>query len=172
MDVVQAVSLFSVLILCCVTDIWSHRIPNMFILTGLAFRGIGLCAGILAEGLGVVPEALWAMAVFAGCCVPLYLLRMTGAGDVKLLGMIGFYIGLKRYEHFLVGMLVTGGILAFCKLIRHKRFRKRLQYLWTYMKGVCLTGQLKAYGIPDEKEEVMGLAVPMLGGVVYWYISK
>lgn len=172
MDVVQAVSLFSVLILCCVTDIWSHRIPNMLILTGLAFRGIGLCAAILTEGFGVAAEALMAMIVFAGCCIPLYLLQMTGAGDVKLLGMIGFYVGLKRYEHFLVGMLVTGGILAFCKLIWHKRFRKRLRYLWTYMKGVCLTGQLKAYGIPDEKEEVMGLAVPILGGVVYWYIRK
>lgn len=171
MDIIQTVCLFILLAACSVIDVRYHRIPNVIILAGIFIRILSMSVSIFAGNDGCVMEFIGAMILFAGISMPLYLLGMLGAGDVKLFGMTGFYIGLERPEQFLAGLLVSGGLLAAGKLLIYGRLRRRMKYLWTYIKAVCLSGQVQTYEMPAAKEEVMGLSGPVLFGIVCWYLG-
>lgn len=172
MESIQTVCLFIVLTGCCIVDVRYHRIPNKLIAAGMLVRILCLVADIFMKNDSNLIESAGAMLVFAGVSMLLYLPGMIGAGDVKLLGMTGFYIGMDNSEQFLMGVLVVAGLVAAGKLIIYGRLRRRMSYLWTYLKAVYLSGQMRTYEMPGAKEEVVGLAVPVLGGVVYWYMRR
>ncbi len=101
-------------------DIKFRRIPNALILVGLLF---GLLAnGMLPEGHGYfhpyAPGALgWLNAIYGfgiGMLVmlPFYWLRAMGAGDVKLMGMVGMFLGPIHIQGVLVFTFLAGGLLA------------------------------------------------------------
>lgn len=113
-------------------------------------------------------DALFMMGVFFVLLFPLYLLRMIGAGDVKLLCMTAMFMGKEEIQVFLVGMLLAGGIIAIVKMLYYRRFRKRIGYFTAYVQQFLLTKSLEEYGIPKEKSEVMGMAVPVFIGAVGW----
>ena len=89
-------------------DIKSRRIPNWLVLTGLiASLGIQLLfssGGVFAWGLGI-------LAGF-GLLLPLYLVHDMGAGDVKLMAMVGGFLGPAGAAAVVLMTLVAGGVLA------------------------------------------------------------
>ena len=89
-------------------DIKSRRIPNWLVLVGLiASFSIQLMAGsdgFKAWGLGLL--------VGFGLFLPLYLLRAMGAGDVKLMAMVGSFLGPLAALGAALTTLVVGGVLA------------------------------------------------------------
>lgn len=90
-------------------DLKFRRIPNRLVLIGLVtslalqiiFSGIG---GFKAWGLGLL--------VGFGVFLPLYLLRAMGAGDVKLMAMVGAFLGPVSALGAVLTTLVVGGALA------------------------------------------------------------
>jgi prepilin peptidase CpaA len=117
--------LLSLLITAAVIDARSHRIPNWLTLSGTAF-GLVYSAFVpffLQHGF------LWALAGWAiGFFVmfPFWLLRIMGAGDVKLMGMAGSLLGLADVQGALLASFVAGGVLAIGFAIRHGRLRAML----------------------------------------------
>lgn len=90
-------------------DIRDHRIPNQLVTIGLliavayhALSPFGHGTGFTIAGLAVGMLAL----------MPLYVLGMMGAGDVKLMGMVGAYIGTAAVISAVLATLIAGGILA------------------------------------------------------------
>jgi len=93
-------SLTLFLALALLHDARSRCVPNALVLGGAAL-GILLHA-LLPEGLGFTtrdPGGLGAVIALAGVVtgivtfLPLYLMRATGTGDVKLIGMVGAFLG-------------------------------------------------------------------------------
>lgn len=93
-------------------DIRSRRIPNSLVFSGTI-------AGVLSNAL--LPQEMGALGVFdslAGLGVglvllmPLYLLRATAAGDVKLMAMTGAFLGASGVTGALPYILLAGGVLA------------------------------------------------------------
>jgi prepilin peptidase CpaA len=90
-------------------DLKSRRIPNWLVLAGLIvsfvlqinFNGF---EGFKAWGLGLL--------IGFGAFLPLYLLRAMGAGDVKLMAMVGAFLGPNLALGAVLATLVVGGILA------------------------------------------------------------
>lgn len=89
-------------------DIKSRRIPNWLVLTGLiSSLGIQLLfssGGVSAWGLGI-------LAGF-GLFLPLYLVHAMGAGDVKLMAVVGGFLGPAAAVDVVLTTLVAGGVLA------------------------------------------------------------
>ena len=103
--------LFILLVVAAVSDYRSLRIPNWLTFGGAAFAllyktsiaasplsGFGLAFGGLAFGLAVM--------------LPLYVVRAMGAGDVKLMAMVGAFLGFSATLHAALCVFIVGGIVA------------------------------------------------------------
>jgi prepilin peptidase CpaA len=106
---VKIALLLILLVIAAYFDITSRRIPNQLVLAGLIasfilqinFYGF---EGFKAWGLGLL--------VGFGAFLPIYILRAMGAGDVKLMAMVGSFLGLNFALGAVLTTLVVGGILA------------------------------------------------------------
>ncbi|WP_043458511.1 A24 family peptidase [Azohydromonas australica] len=105
------------LLAASISDLRTRRVPNALVLygavLGLAFNALapadvgllpGRDPGVLAALLG----GLTGLALF----LPLYVLRLMGAGDVKLLAMAGMWLGAQGVAHAALWSLAAGGVLA------------------------------------------------------------
>lgn len=98
------------------TDVQAHRIPNRLVLTGLLggalFHGLAWMAG-QPPLAGAQPWACVSGALVGGALLlPLYLMRACGAGDVKLMAMVGAFVGPDVALSAALYTLVAGGVLA------------------------------------------------------------
>lgn len=110
----------TLVLIACFTDIRSRRIPNILVLIGLVF---GLIFNLYISQLpGLLDWALGFTAGMAFLIVP-YLLGGMGAGDVKLLGMIGAIMGLPFVCYAFIFMALWGGLGALLALWRSGRMR-------------------------------------------------
>jgi len=107
----RTVVLFTLLVSAAAIDARRHRIPNWLTVSGLVF-GLGYSAFVpfyLHHG------ALWSLggaAIGFGVLFPMWLLRILGAGDVKLMAMAGALLGAQGVWTALAGSLVAGGLFA------------------------------------------------------------
>jgi len=140
------------MILAAKQDISSHRISNKLVFAGMFF-GVVL-NGILPEGWGFnsqIPGALGWLAALKGVAVgmglflPLYWLRAMGAGDVKLMGMVGAFLGSNDVLGAVLATLVTGGVMAILVVMWSKQLRPMLQNIKLIFYGSAVklsTGQV------------------------------
>jgi len=120
-------------------DIRTHRIPNLLILAGLSFA-------IPYNGLHPASAGAngWLVAS-AGCLVgfislfPLYLLRTMGAGDVKLMAMVGAFVGPFGAFCSALGTFLAGGVLAITVLLCKRRMRRALSHVFQLLTTNLLT---------------------------------
>src|SRR5512139_777973 len=114
------------------TDLAARKIPNR-----LVYSGVGVAIAyqtVLPSGEGLL-IALQGMGLGLAMFLPLYLLRATGAGDVKLMAMVGTYVG----PHLIIGAslatLVAGGILAVAATLRNHAFLRLIENLKLMLLG-------------------------------------
>lgn len=100
-------------------DVRARRIPNAIVFPGMlaAFAlhallpvGQGLF-GADPGGLGLL-QSLGGWALGLALLLPMYALRLMGAGDVKLLAMVGAFVGAGQILTVGLFTLVAGGVLA------------------------------------------------------------
>ena len=106
------------------TDFRSRRIPNWLTLSGLlagmaantVFGGwTGLKASLLGAGLGLV------------LLLPFVLVRSLGAGDWKLAGALGAFVGPGILMDLLLFSILVAGVMAVILIIYKKRVRQTLR---------------------------------------------
>lgn len=107
----RSMLLFGLLACGAAIDLRSRRIPNWLTLGGT-------CCGLLYSafvpfwgGQGLFWSLGAALAAFA-LLFPLWMLRVLGAGDVKLMAMAGAWLGLDALSAALAGSFIAGGLLA------------------------------------------------------------
>ena len=124
------------------TDVRSYRIPNWL-------TGFGLLAGLLLSAWNVRQPMQELMLAFGGVALglfallPLYLIRVLGAGDVKLMAMVGAFLGLPGTLHAMVFVLVTGGLVAIAFALGRKVGRQvfeNLKQITTSVTLAAMTG--------------------------------
>lgn len=117
---VTLLALLALLALAVRSDLLWHRIPNLI-------TGLGLAAGLVLQATLAGWEGVRSglLGAAAGCAVllPFYLLRGMGAGDVKLAGAAGSYLGPAGALFGAFASLVAGAI---CALIWSIAVRRRL----------------------------------------------
>jgi len=106
----QVAALSVLLLFAAIADYRSRRIPNQIVLFGISFAMIDQCVRWpLLEGPLFVVGGL---VVGLGLFLPLYLLRAMGAGDVKLLAMVGAFLGPADTFRVALATMIVGGVMA------------------------------------------------------------
>ncbi|NMG15029.1 A24 family peptidase [Aromatoleum bremense] len=111
--------LFGTLTITLFSDLRDRKVPNLLVLTGLLSALI--FHGIADPGPGILSApggAIGLLAAMAGIAVgfaalfPLYVLHAMGAGDVKLMMMVGAFLGPLQTLGVVVLTFAAGGVLA------------------------------------------------------------
>lgn len=109
-------ALAAVLVVAVVFDIRWRRIPNRLVLVGLALALTLHAVGAVAGGKGSSGAMWWGpiagSAAGFGLMLPLYLVRAMGAGDVKLMAMVGTFVGPVAAVSAVLYTLIAGGLLS------------------------------------------------------------
>jgi prepilin peptidase CpaA len=127
----------------CWTDFKSFRIPNKLCLIALIASVCGIGAAFAygaaaGHDLPIISHLISGVVVFVVTAV-LFVSRLFGAGDAKLLSILAFWIPIKFLSVFLFMMSLIGGGIAIATLImrRWKPFSAPLPGSWidTAQKG-------------------------------------
>jgi prepilin peptidase CpaA len=109
-------------------DVRQRRIPNVLTFPLLL---VGLIKSILFAGLLGLGESVGACILLSLPFVLLFLFANGGAGDAKLMGAIGAWIGLEQGVKVLFCVVVAGIILALVKAIMKRRLKLALASIYT-----------------------------------------
>lgn len=146
-----APGLLSALLLGAVwADIKSRRIPNELVFIG---AGLGLLLNsVLPGGVGYIsalPGALGFWQAVSGfglglaLMLPLHALRAMGAGDVKLMAMVGAFLGPRATVGAILLTLIAGGLLALAVALRNGTMRRLADNLHAMLLNGFFKMQLK-----------------------------
>jgi len=151
MGLLALVPMIVLLLLAVRQDISSHHISNKTVFIGMLIGAI--LNGVLPEGWGFntqIPGAIgwWlalkGLAVGMAMLLPLYLLKAMGAGDVKLMGMVGAFLGPNDVLGAVLATLVAGGVMALLVVMWSKQLSPMLQNIKYMFYGSAVklsTGQ-------------------------------
>jgi len=119
---VQDIALLVVLVICATTDVINRKIYNVVLFPALLFAiGYNWYQG----GLPVLGQSLLGMLVGLLILIIPFAMGGIGAGDVKLLGVIGAFKGVTFVLYTAIGMGLAGGLIALG--------------IWSYRFGVVNT---------------------------------
>jgi prepilin peptidase CpaA len=162
--------LVTVLAVCVVTDVRSRRIYNSIIFPTLltafvlhvweaGWSGLGFAAGGFAVGLGLL-------------LVP-YLMGGIGAGDVKLLALVGALKGASFVMAAALSMALCGGIMAlFILMLRRDSWawvRWMVTFIYSLRHGVLLSAKGESAGLKTTYP--YGVAIAS-GTVLCWVLQE
>jgi len=155
------VALLVMVTTAAVYDFRFRRIPNWLVLAGLV-AGFGLNSGLgRTAGLRL---AAGGFGLAFGVYLLLYLIRAMGAGDVKLMGAVGSFVGAANWFPIFLLTAVLGGMSALILVLAAGRLRRTL---WNVG---YIVGELARFRAPymtrEELDVKSAKAVTLPHGVV------
>lgn len=139
MNSTQTIWLFTLAIafVAAWSDLRTRRIPNWLTGAGI-FLGIavhsrmsgwhGTATSLEGVGLGLV------------LLLPLVLLRALGAGDWKLMGALGAFLGPAMVLFVLLASIFVSGLMAILMMVQAKRVKSTLRNLVVLVRGFVSFG--------------------------------
>jgi prepilin peptidase CpaA len=118
-------------------DLRNRRIPNK--LTVPAFLvGVGVNTGL--GGWHGLAQSLEGAGVGLGLLLPVVLLRGLGAGDWKLMGALGAFVGPNETITILLVSVFMAAGWGVVEMIRQRRVKATLGNLWELVHGFFVFG--------------------------------
>ena len=163
MDFASGASL-AVAAIACWTDLRTRRIPN--VLTFCA-AGAGLAFHAFVSGSGPLTAiAGW----FTGVLIfmPLFLLRGMGAGDLKLLGALGAWLGPLMAVRIGLWSALAGGVLAIVVALAHGYAEQALRNVWLLLTHWRVSGikPIDSLTLDKGTGPRLAYAVPLMVGLM------
>jgi prepilin peptidase CpaA len=153
------------------TDWRSRRIPNWLtvpgLVIGIAVSGFlgkwpGLKSSLLGAGLGLL------------ILLPFVLLRSLGAGDWKLAGALGSFVGPAAMGDLLMMSIFVAGLMAFALVIYKRRLGETLRNIGRMLGSMArlhMPGQEVSLDNPQSLKVPYGVALALstlLYGALQW----
>ena len=136
------IELIILLILALIGDMQGYKIKNIIV---YPFILIGIMTNVYLDGLNGLVFSLKGIVVPVLLLIILFVLRMLGAGDIKLFSAIGGIMGLQFVLRTILYSFLAGGAIALLLIILRKNGIKRFKHLFTYLKSCFITLSILPY---------------------------
>ncbi|WP_137927501.1 prepilin peptidase [Cupriavidus sp. 2SB] len=126
--------LAAMVVVAAVSDAHSRRIPNALVAAGLV-----AALGFQIAALGFTAGAwqwIGGLATGMGLFLAIYLFGGLGAGDVKLMGAAGAFLGPLGAAHAALASFLVGGLLALAAMLLHRPSRQALTALGSLLMAL------------------------------------
>lgn len=130
-------------------DFKYEKVPNLLIVSGF---GCGIFVRVLQGNL-------WESDAFLGLLLPvlllwpLFVIRAMGAGDVKLMSMMGFCMGVRNVLTAVAVAVAFAALMGLMQTLRAGGIWARLRYLWEYLRLLAVNVRLGNTALPDYHRE-------------------
>ena len=118
-------------------DLRSRRIPNWLTVSGL-LAGVGVHAWI--AGWRGILMALGGAGLALAILLPLVLLRALGAGDWKLMGAAGAFVGPLMLIFVLLASIFIAGLMAIVRMMKDHQVMSTLRNVRELVRGFISFG--------------------------------
>jgi len=115
----------------------TRRVPNWLTVPALI---AGLVIHTVLTGWAGAKSGLEGAGVGLGLLLPFVLLRGLGAGDWKLVGALGAFVGPRRTIEILLISVMIAGVIAGVDAIRRGRVIATVRNVWTLLQGFFVFG--------------------------------
>src|SRR5208282_6239117 len=129
-----------VTLIAAIVDFRTHRIPNWLTVPAF-FLGLGLRTAI--SGWAGAKASLEGAGLALILLLPLVLMRALGAGDWKLMGAVGAFLGPVLFLCVLVGSILVSGLMAVVEVLRTHRVKSTMRNLFVLVRGFLSFGLRK-----------------------------
>jgi prepilin peptidase CpaA len=154
-----------------VTDWRSRRIPNWLTVLGLL---VGIAANAAVSGVSGLKTSLLGAGLGLLLLLPFVFLRSLGAGDWKLAGALGAFVGPGILLDLLMGSVFVAGIMALGLVIYKRRLIETLRNIGRLL-GSMLTFRMPGAEVsldnPQSLKVPYGVALALatlLYGILNW----
>jgi prepilin peptidase CpaA len=164
------------------SDVLARRIPNRLVLAGLAVglalnavlpEGTGFAGG-LPGGIGLL-KALYGAGLGLALLLPFYALRALGAGDVKLMAMVGAFLGPNGVIGAIIVTFICAGLLTVVHLLRMRALGRLLLGFGQAVLSLAARAGARGMPVPRQPYQSAGrlpFAVGIaLGTVTYFLLA-
>ena len=174
--------MFPFVLACAVSDLKTKRIPNTLIVCGLA----GAILARTALAFGIMSPSSVLLSLADGCAGfllpwiligPLAALKMFGGGDVKLLSVIGLWLGAPS-SLLMWYSLLAAAAWSVVLVVRKRNLSQRLNYLYRYAGHTIVTKKASPYrtgtaarsgkSFSEDRSGEFCFAVPVLIALIFW----
>ena len=147
-----------------ITDVRCYKVKNIMI---AAFLGAEIMFyAISIEHRNFFAGLLGLAAPFV-VLFPLYILKMLGAGDIKLFCSIGFLVGVKDVLYSIIYSYLFGFVIAVIIMINRDNFLARFKSLFYYLKSCILSMCILPYGgLNPQSDGRMHFTIPIAMGTL------
>lgn len=160
--------LAGLLMLAAAIDVRQHRVPNALVIAGLGFaivwNGFHPLTAMNGWAFAAAGSLVGFIALF-----PFYLLRAMGAGDVKLMAMVGAFVGPFGALCAALATFVAGGVLAIVVLACKGSLRRAFANVGRLVSANVLmapTGSVDFTIASKESAGKLPYAVAIAGGTL------
>jgi prepilin peptidase CpaA len=127
-----------VIVMAATTDLRYRRIPNWLVLIALALSlTLKIASGEVGAWVG-------GLLVGFGAFIPLYALRAMGAGDVKLMAVVGAFLGPMPASGAVVATLLAGGVLSIVVALANGSLRRAIENVRFMLTNLIINGIQRA----------------------------
>ena len=131
--------LMVLLFIAAVIDVRTNRIPNWLVFGGALYGLIyNTISPLYARDIGIL-FALGGLGVGLAALLPAYVFRVMGAGDVKLMAMVGAFLGTWATVGAVLATMVAGGALAIGLAVWSGRTARMLRNVRELSHGTAFT---------------------------------
>lgn len=152
-------------------DLRYQKVDNLFL---LLFLILGFGYQIWSDGLRGMARFFLGIGVPVLCLYILFVFRMLGAGDIKLLSVLGAWIGPKCISKCILLSFLFGAGLSVLVIFICGNLKARLHYFKTYLnlilhtKDILKKDNIIPYYTPGDRMENIHFTVPILMSIVIY----
>nr|WP_297939300.1 prepilin peptidase [uncultured Lachnoclostridium sp.] len=156
--------MFTYLLIAAIQDVCCSKVSNDLIF-------LGYCISMIYQCIYQKNIVIWLI----GVCAPvfvlfiLFFLKMIGAGDIKLMSVLGGFYGWKISLKVFLLALLYGSVWSVVKFIVHRNMKERFLYFFQYVQFIFLTKKRISYRNNDAMEK--SYTIPFCVTILWAYCS-